>query len=292
MIALRKIYIGLLVIVLLFIYASCYTIKEGQQAILLRLGKIVTEHKGPAYILHPGLHFYIPLINQVRIFDIRLQTFDSQSSRVLTEEQKYVLVDYYVKWKISNLALYYTRTGGFADRAGTLLQQKVNDALRAAFGRLTITDVVSGERGNVMTLLKQKADESAKELCIEVIDVRIKRTDLPEEVSASVFERMRVEREQAATKHRSDGKANAEVIRAEADATVTVTLAKAKTQAAQIKAEGNGAAAKIYADAYNKDADFYAFYRSLLAYQNTFNSNDILLLKPEGQFFKYFNNIK
>lgn len=287
----KKIFLLIFVIILLSFFACFYSVKEGQRALLLKLGEIVTDSSGQPLVIQPGLHLRIPFINRVRTFDVRLQTLNAQSSRVLTEEQKYVLVDYYVKWRIADLPLYYTRTGGFADKAETLLQQKVNDALRAAFGKRTITEVVSGERGNVMDLLKQKADESAEGLGIEVIDVRVKRIDLPEEVSDSVFDRMRVEREQAATKHRSDGKAKAESVKAGADATVTVILAKAREKAAKIQAQGNAKAAEIYANAYKKDASFYALYRSLQAYKNVFISkNDVLLLKPDSQFFKYFNN--
>ncbi|MCK4608222.1 MAG: protease modulator HflC [Gammaproteobacteria bacterium] len=287
----KKFLLIIIVVAALLLLACLFSVKEGQAALVLRLGKIVRAPSGEVIVMHPGLHFRIPVINKVRKFDVRLQTLDAQSSRVLTKEQKYVLVDYYVKWRIADLPLYYTRTGGFTDRTETLLQQKVNDALRAAFGKRTITDVVSGERGNVMTILKQRADASAKGLGVEVIDVRIKRIDLPEEVSASVFDRMRVEREQAATRHRSDGKAQAERVRAKADATVTVTIAEAKAKAAKIKAAGDGKAARIYADAYNKDANFYELYQSLKAYQDVFrNKHDVLLLKPDSQFFKYFNS--
>lgn len=288
----REIFLFVFIIILLGFIACFYSVIEGQQALLLKLGEIVTDDSNSQpLVIQPGLHLRVPFINQVRTFDVRLQTLDAQSSRVLTEEQKYVLVDYYVKWRIDDLPLYYTRTDGFANKAETLLEQKVNDALRAAFGKRTITEVISGERGNVMDLLKQKADESAKDLGIKVIDVRIKRIDLPEEVSDSVFSRMRVEREQAATKHRSDGKAKAESIKANADALVTIILAKAQEKGAKIQAQGDAKAAQIYAEAYKKDADFYALYRSLQAYKNVFISkNDILLLNPAGQFFKYFNN--
>ena len=279
-------------IILSVAYASLYTVHEGQQALLLRLGKMVRDKAGQPQVMSPGLHRKTPFIEQARYFDIRLQTLDAQSSRVLTKEQKYVLVDYYVKWKIANVSLYFMRTGGDAQRTETLLQQKINDALRTAFGKRTITEVVSGERGSVMDLLQQRAATDAQDLGIQVIDVRIKRIDLPEEVSSSVFDRMRVEREQAAAKHRADGKAQAEAIKAQADATATVIVAQAKKKAATIKATGSAEAARIYADAYRKDADFYAFYRSLQVYQNVFNNkNDVIVLQPGSQFFKYFNGV-
>lgn len=287
----KKFWIALIVIVVLALYLSVYTVREGQSAVVLKLGKLVTAKNGMPLVIKPGLHFKTPFISSVQKFDTRLQTLDVQSSRVLTEEQKYLLVDYYVKWKIQDLALYYVRTGGYVDKTETLLQQKINDALRAAFGKRTITEVVSGERGSVMDLLQQRAEVSAKDLGVEVVDVRIKRIDLPEEVSSSVFDRMRVEREQAAAKHRSDGKAAAEAIRAQADAAVTVTLAKARETGAKIRAAGDSKAAKIYTDAYSRNVEFYNLYRSLKAYREAFNNkSDILLLQPNSEFFKYFQS--
>ncbi|MCK4870609.1 MAG: protease modulator HflC [Gammaproteobacteria bacterium] len=289
----RNIVITLGIIILLFIYLGMYTVNEGQRALVLRLGKITTDGQGKALVFAPGLHFKTPFITESLKLDTRLQTLDVQSSRVLTKEQKYVLVDYYVKWKIQDLSLYYQRTGGDVVQTETLLQQKINNALRAAFGRRTITEVVSGQRGDVMDLLKKRADEGAQSLGVDIIDVRIKRIDLPEEVSSSVFDRMRVEREQAATRHRSEGRAQAEIVRAQADAAVTVTLAKARAKSAKIRATGDGQAAQIYISAFGKNLGFYAFLRSLEAYKNSFNSKkDILLLSPTGQFFKYFKGVK
>ena len=285
----------LIVIVILAVFAAylgMFTVTQGQRALLLRLGKIVQNPKTKeAEVFNPGLHFKIPFVNQVRKFDIRLQTLTVQSSRIITEEQKFVLVDYYVKWKINDLPLYFTRTGGFAMRTENLLQQQVNDALRAAFGKRTITEVVSGERSNVMKMLKQRANQTAQGLGIAVIDVRIKSIDLPKEVSDSVFSRMRADREQVAMKHRADGRAQAEKIKATAEAQATVTVAQANTKAAKIRAGGINRAAKIYADTYNKDPKFYAFYRSLQAYKQSFNNrSDFLVLRPDSQFFKYFNS--
>lgn len=283
----------LIVIVILAVFAAylgMFTVTQGQKALLLRLGKIVQNPKTKeAKVFNPGLHFKIPFVNQVRKFDVRLQTLTVQSSRIITEEQKFVLVDYYVKWKINDLPLYFTRTGGFAMRAENLLQQQVNDALRAAFGKRTITEVVSGERLNVMRMLKQRANQTAQGLGIAVVDVRIKSIDLPKEVSDSVFSRMRADREQVAMKHRADGRAQAEKIKATAEAQATITVAQANTKAAKIRADGITKAAKIYADTYNKDPKFYAFYRSLKAYKQSFNNrSDFLVLRPDSQFFKYF----
>ena len=272
-------------------FSTFYTIDEGHHALLLRLGAIVKDSKtNQAAIKAPGLHFKIPVVNSVRIFDTRMQTLDIESSRVVTAEKKDVMVDFYAKWRIDDLALYFTRTSGNPLQAQTLLRQRLNDALRAEFGKRDIHEVVSGERINIMKLLQDQANKNAKELGIKVIDVRIKRIDLPAEVSAAVYDRMRAERERVATEHRATGKAEAEAIRATADAQVTVILATAERDSKKARGTGDAKAAKIYADTYNKDKDFYAFYRSLNAYEHSFsNKNDILVLKPDSDFFKYFN---
>ena len=286
--------IGLIVLIFAAIIAnsSIFIITEGQNGLLLRLGEIVKTSDGKDRVYKPGIHFKMPFVNQVRKFDVRLQTLTVQSSRIMTEEQKYVLVDYYVKWRIEEVPLFYKRTNGMVIRAKTLLEQQINDALRAAFGKRTITDVISGERMNIMSIIADATNKSAQDLGVEVIDMRIKSIDLPKEVSESVFARMRVKREQVANHLRSDGKAQAEKIRAKADATVTVTVAKAQEEAAIIRAKGLAESADIYAKAYQQDKEFYAFYRSLEAYTNAFGQGqDMLVLQPEGQFFKYFNNI-
>lgn len=287
--ALKKLVLTGAIIVLLVLYNSMYIVNEGQRGLLLRLGNIVQDSKGHAVVANPGLGFKVPLLNQVRLFDTRLQTLAVKSSRILTKEQKYVEVDYYVKWRIENLALYYQRTSGDTLRTETLLQQQVNDALRAAFGARTITEMVSGERVNVMAMLKDSANITAKNLGINVIDVRIKTIDLPAEVSETVYTRMRTKREQVATQHRGDGRAQAEAIRATAEAESAVKLAEAQATAAKLRAEGTAQAAAIYSAAYSKDPEFYAFYRSLQAYKNSFSSkSDFLLLTPESEFFHYF----
>jgi membrane protease subunit HflC len=272
-------------------YTSLYTVNEGEQALLLRLGKIVTNSKGEPRTFGPGLHWKTPFITQVKIFDMRLQTLDIKSSRIVTAEQKDVIVDYFVKWRISNPGLYYTRTGGNAEQANILLEQQLNDGLRAEFGKRSISEVVSDDRTTIMDALSQQANLNAQRLGIQVVDVRIKRIDLPTEVSTAVFERMRAERERVAMEHRSTGKANAEAIRANADANVTITVATAKEAAAKIRSQGDAQAAQISSDAYSQDTGFYAFYRSLLAYKKVFSNqkNNILVLKPDSQFFKYFN---
>jgi len=276
---------------LLVLYSSVYTVQEGECAALLRLGTIVTDAQGKPYIAGPGLHWKMPIITQVALFDIRLQTLDIKSSRIVTAEQKDVIVDYYVKWRIANPMLYYTRTSGSSATADKLLEQQLNDGLRAQFGRRSISEVVSDDRTTIMDSLSQQANSNAQRLGIQVVDVRIKRIDLPPEVSNAVFERMRAERERVAMEHRSTGKANAEAIRANADANATVTIATAKQAAATLRSQGDAQAAKIYADAYSQDPAFFAFYRSLMAYKKVFNDREsnVLILRPDSEFFKYFS---
>lgn len=269
--------------------SSIYIVTEGENALLLRFGKIVNNSEGTAEIKKPGIHFKLPVVYTARIFDVRLQTLDIEKSRIVTEEKKDVLVDYFVKWRINNLQRFYTSTDGRVIRAQTLLEQKLNDSLRAEFGKRNISEVVSGERADIMGILQKAANESAAGLGIEVIDVRIKRIDLPEEVSHAVFDRMRAERQRIANEHRAEGKAEANAIRAKTDADVTVILATASSDAKKIRAKGDMESAMIYANAYDKDAEFYAFYRSLEAYSNSFQDKDFIVLGPNSQFFKYFN---
>jgi membrane protease subunit HflC len=285
--------ITLLVILLIILFTGTFTVQEGEAALLLKLGKLKKDASQQVRVYSPGLHVKWPLVEDVVVFDTRLQTLDTSTSRIGTAEKKDVIVDYYVKWRITNLPLYYTRTSGNEQTAGVLLQQQLNDSIRAQFGKRTINEVVSDERSKIMDALLAQANVGTQALGISVVDVRIKRIDLPTEVSAAVFNRMRAERERVATEHRSMGKAAAEAIRAGADANVTLTLANANAQAADIKGQGTAQAARIYADAYNKDPGFYAFYRSLLAYQQTFQSkDDILVLRPNSHFFRYFDNTK
>ena len=278
-------------IVILLVYASTYTVVEGHRTIVLKLGEIVKNPKtNQADVMQPGLHFKTPFITNARDFNVMLQTMTVDSQRILTAEQKSVMVSYFVKWRIEDLPLFYTRTGGFNVRAEQLLQQKINGTLRAAFGKRSIADVVSSDRMNLMTLLQEQAEKSAANLGIQVVDVRIVGIDLPQTVQESVFKRMRTEREQVATQHRAQGEAQRQVIMATADRQVVVDLATAKAKSQQVRAMGDAVAGKIYSKAYSKNPKFYAFYRSLDAYRNVFNNRDtVMVLRPQGQFFKYFN---
>lgn len=291
---LRTIFLFLILVALIVLYSSCFVVRQGQHALVLRLGELVkVPGTTNAKVYDPGFHWKAPFITSVREFDTRLQTLDGESKSVLTAEQKYVMVDYYVKWRISDLALFYKRTSGNAQQAKSLLTQKVNDQLRAAFGKRTIPQVVSGERSNVMTSIKDQANKSAEALGVSVSDVRIMAIDLKQSVQESVFQRMSAERKQVATQYRSQGKAQAETIRAQADAKVTVMLAKAKASAQQTRAQGDAQAANIYAKAYSKNPEFYSFYRSLEAYKSAFeNKADVMVLDPKSQFFRYFDSLE
>jgi membrane protease subunit HflC len=287
----RFIFTTLILILFVVILSGLFTVYENERAIVLRLGKIETDRDGNPKIRQPGLNFKVPFITVARVFDTRLQTLDIDSSRIVTEQKKDLWVDYYIKWRIVDLPKFYTATGGNLIRVQTLIEQKANDGIRAEFGKRSIQEVVSGERRDIMKILREQVDTSASSLGVDVIDVRIKRIDLPTEVSSTVFQRMRSERARIATMHRAQGRADAEAIRAKADANVTVILATAESEGKKIRGEGNATAAKLYADAYNKDADFYSFYKSLIAYKTSFkDKRDLLVLQPDAKFFRYFAN--
>ena len=266
---------------------SAFTVKEWELAIKLRLGEIRdADYK-------PGLHWMIPFINNVKVFDGRIQTLDAKPQRFLTGEKKDVIVDSFVKWRIANVGQYYRSTGGSTMRTSSLLAERINTSLRDEFGKRTIVEVVSGERAEIMALLTKEADEKANELGVEIIDVRIKRINLPSEVSGSVYERMRAERERVARDWRAQGEEAAERITAEADRQRTVILANAFREAETLRGEGDAKAAAIYAKAYQTNSEFYSFYRSLAAYRSVFaNSGNMMVLKPDSEFFKYFSNKK
>lgn len=276
--------------VLLLLLTSLFTIPQGRHGILLRLGRLVEAGaERQPLILAPGLHFKTPFIDTVRIFDTRLQTVDIKSSRIVTKEKKDVMVDYYVKWRIKDLAQYFKATGGNQLKAETLLEQQLNTSLRAQFGRRLIADVVSGGRDDVMDVLRERAEQQASELGIQVVDVRIKGIELPANTSNAIYQRMRADMQKIANKHRADGHAAAEAIQAMADAQVTVLLAKARSDGQLIRAKGQAEAASIYTQAFDKQRDFFALYRSLKAYEGSFNQkDDILVIDQNSAFFDYF----
>ncbi len=278
------------VIILVLGSASFFTVHQGEMALSLRLGNIEKNSQGQARIYGPGLHFKAPFIVNVRKFDTRLQDLEDKSPRILTQEQKYLYVDYYAKWRIRDLPLYYTRTGGFPDNAKQLLTQKINDSLRAQFGKRNLQEVVADQRSDIMAFLRSSANLVAQGLGLEIVDVRIKSIDLMPDVQDSVFKSMSTKREQDATSYRSSGVAESERIRAEADATATKMIADANRQASEVRAKGDEDAAHIYTTAYQKDPEFYKLYRSLQSYREVFSENHgVMVLKPDSQYFKYFN---
>ncbi|NNM00440.1 MAG: protease modulator HflC [Gammaproteobacteria bacterium] len=275
----------LLVAIFVAGYFSIFTVKEQETAILFKLGEIQRAD------YDPGLHFMVPVLNNVRKFDVRLQTLDAEPQRFLTAEKKDVKVDSFVRWRITNVADFYTATGGNPRRAGILLYQKINDALRNEFGKRTVQEVVSGERGAIMDLVTEQANERGRELGMEIIDVRLKRIDLPDEVASNVYDRMRSERARVARELRAQGDKEALALRADADRQRTVIVSEAYRDAEELRGAGDAGAAEIYASAYEQDREFYDFYRSLTAYKRSFgNDNDILLLSPDSDFFKYLRD--
>ena len=242
-------------------------------------------------VFEPGLHFKIPFIETVRKLDARIQTLDEPADRFVTSEKKDLMVDSFVKWRIVDFSTYYLRTAGSVDNARQLLKQKVNNGLRTEFGNRTIKEIVSGDRDAIMSKALESAASSREDLGIEVVDVRIKAINLPTEISQSIYERMRAERTAVAKEHRSQGQEQAEIIRATIDAKVTVMLAEAQKNSFTVRGEGDALAAKVYSDAYTKDAEFYSFYRSLEAYEKSFSSkNDIMVVKPDSEFFRFLKD--
>ncbi|KGP63058.1 protein HflC [Legionella norrlandica] len=283
--------LGILIfVILLLLFTSVFTVMEGQKGIILRLGRLVKDSQtDKVKVLNPGLHFKTPFIESVRVFDTRLQTMDIKSTRIVTKEKKDVMVDYYVKWRISDLAQYFKSTGGNEFKAETLLEQQLNTLLRAQFGKRTISDAVSGGRDDVMEILRTAAEKQAGQLGIEVVDVRIKGIELPSNTSNAIYQRMRADMQKIANKHRADGQAAAEQIRAKADADVMILLAKTKSNAQRTRAIGEAEAATIYSKAYSQNKDFFVLYRSLLAYEASFYSKkDLLVLDQSSSFFDYF----
>ncbi|GGI79122.1 protease modulator HflC [Shewanella gelidii] len=271
--------------------SSVLVVNEGERAIVSRFGKILKDD-GVTRVYAPGLHLKVPAIDKIRYLDARIQTLDGAADRFVTSEKKDLMVDSYVKWRIKDFEKYYLSTnGGIKANAETLLQRKINNDLRTEFGQRTIREIVSGKRDELQIAALKNATESAQDLGIEVVDVRVKQINLPDNVSSSIYQRMRAERQAVAKEHRAQGKEQAEIIKATIDADVTVKIAEAEKQALTVRGEGDAEAAKIYADAYGKDPEFYAFLRSLEAYKKSFSGNsDVMVLEPDGEFFEYINN--
>jgi modulator of FtsH protease HflC len=274
-----------LLIAVLIASSALFTVDQRQNAIVFQLGEV------KEVITRSGLHFKWPLIQNVRVFDMRILTFDDpEPLRFLTSGNRPVLVDSFVKWRISDVRLYYISVQGDEFRAATRIKQTVAGSLRDEFGVRSLHDVVSGQREELMSRVRQKADQDLKRIGVEVVDVRLKRVDLPQEVSESVFGRMQAERKRIANELRSTGAAEAERIRADADRQREIILAEAYRDAQRIKGEGDAKASAVYANAFSQNPEFYSFYRSMEAYRSTFRGKDLMLLEPNSDFLRYLKD--
>ncbi|MTI64920.1 MAG: protease modulator HflC [Methylophaga sp.] len=274
----------LVVLALITLSSSLFIVDEREKAVLLRLGEIERTD------FEPGLHFKMPFVNNVRKFEAREMALDAQPARYLTGEKKNVIVDSFILWRIEDVGTYMTSMGGDQERAALRLSQIIKDGLRGEFGRRTIQEVVSGDRVAMVQDILKEANRVAEGFGIEISNVRIKRIDLPSEVSSSVYTRMEAERERVAKELRSQGAEKAEEIRSDADRQRAVILADARSKAEQIRGQGDANATEIYADAYGANEDFYSLYRRLNAYQNIFKGDDMLVIEPTGDFFKRFSD--
>lgn len=280
--------IGALIAGLLVVIAmSVFTVDQRQFAVVFQLGEV------KQVITEPGMNFKVPLIQNVRFFEKRIITLDNaEPERFITSEKKNVLVDSYIKWRIVDPKLYYISVGGDESRAKTRLNQTVNAGLREEFGKRTVHDVVSGERDKIMEQMREKADADARKIGVQIVDVRVKRVELPSEVSDAVYRRMEAERKRVANELRSEGSAEAEKIRADADRQREIIIADAYRDAQKIKGEGDAKASAIYAGAFGQSPEFYAFYRSLEAYRSSFKSKgDVMVVEPNSDFFKYMKSL-
>lgn len=280
----KQIFALIFVVIAVYVaYDSIFLVTPRERVVVVQTGKIV----GAQY--QPGPHFKIPFIQKVHRFDRRVMTLPGEIDRVLTSENKNLSVDYYVKWRIADPVEYYLSTHGNTDRARSLLTESVQNDLLAEFSKRTIRQAVGDERNEIVAAVQVQVSQAAKKLGINVEDVRIMKLDLPSKVSDAVYERMRSERQEVIRTLRAQGDAAAKEIRSDAERERTVVLAKAYRKAESIRGEGDAKAAQVYADAYKKDPDFYSFYRSLEVYRQSIGDKDVLLLRPDGKLFKYFN---
>lgn len=282
----QGILLGIIIALFILVSSSLYVVDQRQKAIVFQLGEVVDVRTDP------GLYWKIPMVQNVRFFDSRILTMDAEEpDRYITSEKKNVLVDLFVKWRIIDVKQYYISVRGDEDMAKVRLAQTVNASLRDEFGTRTVHEVISGQRDQIMDVMRRKADADARKIGVEVVDVRLKRVDLPAEVSESVYRRMEAERTRVANELRSTGAAESEKIRADADRQREVILAKAYRNAQEIKGKGDAKAAEIYAEAFQRNPEFYSFYRSLEAYKKSFrNKGDMMVLEPTSEFFKYLKD--
>lgn len=272
-------------------FSSLFVVYEGNKAIVIQFGKVQQDDQGVTKVFEPGLHLKVPFFDRVVALDSRVQTLDDAPDRFVTSEKKDLIVDSYVKWKIKDFARYYLSTGANTLQAEALLKQKVNNGLRSEFGTRTISQIVSGERSELMDQAMEQASGGSDELGIEIVDVRVKQINLPQEVSNSIFQRMRAERAAVAREHRSEGQEQSEIIKANIDAKVTVMLADAERNLRKLRGEGEAQAAQIYAETYSQSPQFYSFLRSMDAYKASFNSKqDVLIVEPDSDFFRFMKD--
>jgi len=282
----RKFLLPIIVVIAAVLYSSVVVVTEGSRGIMLRFNKVQRDAENKVVVYEPGLHFKLPLIDSIKVLDARIRTLDGSATRFVTVEKKDLLVDSYVKWKISDFGRFYTATGGGDyNQASSLLSRKVNDRLRSEIGTRTIKDIVSGTRGELMAGAKKalnSGQDSTSELGIEVV------INLPDEVSSSIYQRMRAERDAVAREHRSQGKEKAAFIQADVDRKVTLILANANKTAQELRGNGDAAAAKLYSQAFAQEPQFYSFIRSLKAYESSFEGSDnMMILKPDSDFFRF-----
>lgn len=281
--------LSILIVAVIFVgSSSVYTVHQGETAILLRLGEIVKTN------IQPGLHFKTPFVNSVKLFDARLQTLDAEPERYLTKEKKNLIIDSFVKWRIKNPKEFYTAMNGNADLANIRLAQILKDGLRAEFGNITVQEAISLDRTKIVQDIIASTKHDISAFGIEIVDVRVKKVNLPQAISKSVYKRMEAERYRVAKELRAEGEEAAEKIKADADRQRIIIVAKAYKNAQIVKGQGDADAAEIYAKAYNLDPKFYAFYKSINAYKTAFNSkSDMMIVDPKSSdFFKYFNQQK
>jgi len=284
----NRLVVALVAVLFAFLVAgmSMFTVDQRERAIVFQLGEI------REVITQPGLNFKWPLIQNVRFFDNRILTMDTpDTERFITSEKKNLLVDSFVKWRIDDVKQYYISVQGDEARAQTRLAQTINSSLREEFGKRTVHDVVSGEREEIMRVVRDSVDEDAKKIGVAIVDVRLKRVELPQEVSESVYRRMEAERKSVAAELRSEGFSAAEKIRAEGERAREVIIAEAYRDAQRVKGDGDRKASAVYAKAFSENPEFYSFYRSLEAYRAGFkNKSDVLVLEPNSEFFKYLKS--
>ena len=269
---------------IVLLVSSVFTVKEWERGLKFKFGEFSGEQ------IQPGLNFKLPLVNTIQIYDTRIQTMDKEPERFITVNKEELLVDSFVKWKIEDLQKYY-KTVKFRPNAENRLEQKINNSLKAQIARRSINDVVAGDRGEIMSVVQQAIEAEAAAIGVKVVDVRLKRVDLADQIQANVYDRMRSERERIANEYRATGNEAAIEIKANADRTKVELVAEAEKKAQLTRGDADATATKIYADAFGQDVDFYDFYRSLGAYKETFNSSgDLIILDPNSDFFKHFNS--